>query len=134
MKISPDPNDPEVQAIAAFLRVLNAMENMRSSLSLAVRARGMSRDDDARDLARLAVAETNDAIKVLGAGGLAKSTEVSVLTARASLIAARVLLELADRLPLRPLIDIALDEAATRLRAARSALANPATLPPSYRN
>src|SRR5262249_25377282 len=33
VKISPDPNDPEVQAIAAFLRVLNALKNVRSSLN-----------------------------------------------------------------------------------------------------
>jgi hypothetical protein len=30
IKISSDPNDPEVQAISAFLRVLNALENIRS--------------------------------------------------------------------------------------------------------
>ena len=41
VKISSDPNDPEVQAIAAFLRVLNALENIRSSISVAERGRTM---------------------------------------------------------------------------------------------
>ncbi len=34
VSISADPNDPEVQAIAAFLRVLNALENIRSASML----------------------------------------------------------------------------------------------------
>jgi cytochrome c peroxidase len=32
IKISADPNNAEVQEIAAFLRVLNALENIRSSI------------------------------------------------------------------------------------------------------
>src|SRR5215831_2784334 len=134
VNISPDPNDPEVQAIGAFLRVLNALENIRSSLSLAVRAGGMRRDDDARDLAGLAVAETKDALQVLSAGGFVKSVEPSVLSARVNLTAARVSFELAASLPHRTLINNALDEAVASLRTARSALANTDTLPPSYRN
>ena len=46
VQISPDPNDPEVQAISAFLRVLNALENIRSSISLVGRAEAMSASDD----------------------------------------------------------------------------------------
>ncbi|HZO54592.1 MAG TPA: hypothetical protein VFB63_17900, partial [Bryobacteraceae bacterium] len=41
VQISPDPNDPEVQAISAFLRVLNALENIRSSINVAERGRLM---------------------------------------------------------------------------------------------
>lgn len=118
VNISPDPNDPEVQAISAFLRVLNALENIRSSINVAQRGRQMSRPEDARELAGLALAETVDAIQVLSAGALAKSVEPDVLSARAHLMAARALL----------------DAAARNLRAARSALADPATLPPSFRN
>ena len=42
VSISADPNDPEVQAIAAFLRVLNALENIRSSINVAERGRRMA--------------------------------------------------------------------------------------------
>ena len=41
--ISADPNDPEVLAIAAFLRVLNALENIRSSINVAEHGRTMTR-------------------------------------------------------------------------------------------
>jgi cytochrome c peroxidase len=133
VKISPDPNDPEVQAIAAFLRVLNALENIRSSISLVGRAKGMAANDDARDLAGLALAETKDAVAVLSAGALARSTEAGILSARAHLIAALLLLEAGAHLPVRPALDIALDQAASSLRAARSALADTSTLPGSYR-
>jgi cytochrome c peroxidase len=134
VKISPDPNDSEVQAIAAFLRVLNALENIRSSINIAERGRQMGRDDDARELAALAVAETGDALKVLSDGALAKNTEPGILSARANLFAARVSLNVAAHLPLRPAIDPVLVEAVDSLRRARSALVDTATLPPSYRN
>jgi hypothetical protein len=65
------PNDPEVQAIAAFLRVLNALENIRSSINVAQRGRTTTRAADLRDLARLSLAETVDAIEVLSQGALA---------------------------------------------------------------
>ena len=64
MSISADPNDPEVQAIAAFLRVLNALENIRSSLNVAERGRRMTRTDDMRELAGLSLAETIDAMQL----------------------------------------------------------------------
>ena len=51
MSISGDPGDPEVQAIAAFLRVLNALENIRSSINVAERGRVMAGADDKRELA-----------------------------------------------------------------------------------
>lgn len=134
INISADPNDSEVQAIAAFLRVLNALENIRSSLSVAERGRKSGTDEDGRELASLALAEALDAFEVLSEGALAKSREPGVLSARAHLIAARVALEVGRRLPSRQLIENALDQAARSLRAARAALANPATLPLTYRN
>src|SRR5262249_14761325 len=91
--ISADPKDSEVQAIAAFLRVLNALENIRSSINVAERGRNMGTDDDARELAALALAETIDAIEVLSEGALEKSHESGVLSTRAHLTAARVVLE-----------------------------------------
>jgi cytochrome c peroxidase len=132
--ISADPNDSEVQAIAAFLRVLNALENIRSSINIAERARKMGTDDDARDMAALALAETGDALKVLSDGALAKSVEPGILSARAHVMAAKAILDVGRRLPFLSLIENALDQAARRLRSARMALANPATLPPSFQN
>jgi cytochrome c peroxidase len=131
--ISDDPNDPEVQAIAGFLRVLNALENIRSSMNVAQRGRTMTSDADAHDLANLAFAETADAIKVLSEGALGKSREPGILSARANLAAAGSLLQVAQHMQ-RPAIDNVLQQATNRLRVARSDLANPVTLPASYRN
>jgi cytochrome c peroxidase len=131
--ISKDPNDPEVQAIAAFLRVLNTLENIRSSISLALRARSMTQDNDARDLAKLAVAEATDAINVLNAGSLVNSAEASILSARTSLITTRLSLEFAAEQIARQQLNMALEQSVASLRVARSALAFVDTLPPSYR-
>jgi hypothetical protein len=132
--ISQDPKDPEVQAIAAFLRVLNALENIRSSISVAERATTMTTEEDARELAELALAETVDAIEVLSEGALEKNHEAAVLAARAHLFSTKALLDLGRRLPARALIANVLEQAIRSLRAARSTLANPATLPSTYRN
>ena len=50
----------------------------------------MTVEEDAHDLARLALAETADAIKVLSEGALAASVEPEILSARAKLFAARL--------------------------------------------
>ena len=131
IKISADPNDAEVQAIAAFLRVLNAIENIRSSINVAERGRTMKRDEDARDLAGLALTETADAIKVLSEGALAATGEPGILSARVNLVSARAFLQTAQHMK-RPAIDDVLQQATNRLRAARSDLAIQATLPASY--
>jgi hypothetical protein len=133
VNISADPNDPEVLAIAAF-RVLNALENIRSSINIAERGRRMRTAADMRDLARLSIAETIDAIQVLSDGALARGIEPAILSARVRLPAARLALEAAGHLRTPESIDKLLDAATRDLRAARSALANPATLPPSFRN
>jgi len=133
IQISADPNDPEVQAIGAFLRVLNALENIRSSINVAERGRTMAREADAHDLARLAYAEAADAIKVVSEGALAKNVEPVILSARANLLAAGVLLQVAQYTP-RQAIDNVLQQTTSRLRAARSDLADPATLPASFQN
>jgi cytochrome c peroxidase len=134
VEISADPNDPEVLAIAAFLRVLNALENIRSSIEVAERGRTMTRVADLRDLARLALAETVDALEVLSQGAFATQSEPAVRSARIRLQAARAALELAKRLGVRWAIDELLALAVQQLRVARAALANPATLPRSFRN
>ena len=123
-----------MQAIAAFLRVLNALENIRSSIDLAERGRTRTRLSDLQDQARLSLAETVDGLEVLSNGAMATNSEVTVRAARLRLIAARVALEVAQHLRIRWAIDDLLSVAAQQLRLARSALVNPATLPPTFRN
>jgi len=60
----------EVEAVAAFLRVINALENIRSARDLAVRARNSTSNSIANELLRLAIAESEDAIKVLNCANL----------------------------------------------------------------
>jgi hypothetical protein len=93
----------------------------------------MAREADARDLARLAYAETADAIKVLSEGALERNIEPGILSARANAIAAGVLLQVVQYTP-HLAIDNLLQQATSRLRAARSELADPATLPASFLN
>jgi cytochrome c peroxidase len=132
--ISADPNDPEVLAIAGFLRVLNALENIRSSIDVAERGRKMTSVVDRRDLARLSLAETIDALEVLSEGALSTNSEPAIRSALIELRVARVALDVAQHLPGLPAIDNLLNVAVQHLRRARSALADPATLPPSFRN
>ena len=133
IQISKEPNDPEVQAIGAFLRVLNALENIRSSINVAERGRTMTSEADAHDLARLAYAETADAINVLSEGALAKNVEPGILSARANLLAAGVLLQVAQYTR-QSAVDSVLQLATSTLRAARSDLADKTTLPASFQN
>jgi cytochrome c peroxidase len=133
VSISADPNDAEVQAIAAFLRVLNALENIRSAINVAERGRTMTAADDMRDLARLSLAETVDAADVLSQGALARQMEPALGAARGRLLAVRLALDAAQHLQNRTAIDGLLTAALRNLRAARSSLADPATLPVSYR-
>ena len=133
VSISEDPGDPEVQAIAAFLRVLNALENIRSSINVAERGRVMAGTDDKRELARLSLAEVIDAMQVLSEGALARRIEAGLLSARVRLLVARLALDQARHLRLPQAIDPLLHVAVRQLRAARSELADPASLPPSFR-
>ena len=60
----------EVAAVGAFLRVINALENIRSSINLEIRARNARFLPDTVELLRLSIAELNDAIDVLHGAGL----------------------------------------------------------------
>jgi hypothetical protein len=132
--LSDDPNDPEVLAIGALLRVLNALENIRSSIDVAERGRTMTRVADLRDLARLSAAEAEDALQVLSGGALAATSEAGIRSARAKFELARLALGVAQRVPFPFAVHRLLGVALQQIREARTALANPATLPPSFRN
>lgn len=63
-----DLEDDEVLAIAAFLRVINALENIRSCLDFENRALAEFSVENAHELLRFSTFETADAIKVLRDG------------------------------------------------------------------
>jgi len=62
----------QVVAVASFLRVLNALENIRQSLELleSTAKNGFAERAEDRELLNRAVSETQDSIKVLDGGGL----------------------------------------------------------------
>ena len=62
----------QVVEVAAFLRVLNALENIRQSLELleSTAKNGFAERAEDRELLNRAVSETQDSIKVLDGGGL----------------------------------------------------------------
>jgi hypothetical protein len=60
----------EVEAVAAFLRVINVLENIRSSADLEIRAKGASSFSQAQELLKLSLSELEDAIEVLDGGSL----------------------------------------------------------------
>jgi len=62
----------QIVAIAAFLRVINALENIRQSIELLESSaeKDFARRKEARELLKRAVSETQDSIKVLDGGGL----------------------------------------------------------------
>ena len=134
VQYQPDPNDPEVQAIAAFLRVLNALENIRSSINVAERGRTMTTVADMRGIGP-AVAGRNhrrDAGSVQRRIG--EDLDAGILSARARLLAGKVALEAAQEAEAPQAIVNLLIVALRNLRAARTDLADPASLPPSFRN
>lgn len=60
----------EVAAVGAFLRVINALENIRSSIEIETRARNAKFLNDSVDLLKLSISELTDAVDVLHGGGL----------------------------------------------------------------
>jgi hypothetical protein len=73
-------------------------------------------------------------MQVLSQGALAGGVEPALMSARVRLLAARLELEAARHLRSLTAMEKLLVSAIRHLRLARSALANPATLPPSFRN
>ena len=60
----------EVEAVAAFLRVINVLENIRSSIDLETRAKSATSFSQAQELLKLILSELDDAIEVLDGGHL----------------------------------------------------------------
>ena len=98
-----DLDGTQVVAVAAFLRVINALENIRSAIELEKSARNLKDTEEGTRLLDLALAESEDAIGVLTAGGLHPE-------AVAPLREAKTLLESAERFGnLRDIIDLQKD-------------------------
>jgi len=74
----------QVVAVAAFLRVINALENIRQSIELleAGAAKGFADRKQGRELLKRAVSETQDSIKVLDGAGLHPDAVVHLQNAR----------------------------------------------------
>ena len=60
----------QIVAVAAFLRVINALENIRQSLELLEASLARPHDDETQELLKRAGEETRDSIRVLQGGGL----------------------------------------------------------------
>ncbi len=106
----------EVEAVAAFLRVINALENIRSAVDLATRARAATGAAQAGELIDLAISELEDAITVLRGAGLHAPTQGRLAAAQEALmVAAR---RHGDRRR-----DRAINEALVLMTAARGELA-----------
>ena len=73
----------EVEAVAAFLRVINALENIRSSVDLENRAKVATSFSQAQELLKLSIAELDDAIEVLDCAGLHPEAQKKLLAAAA---------------------------------------------------
>ena len=134
MDISGDPADPEVQAIAAFLRVLNALENIRSSINVAERGRTMATTADMRDLARLSLAEASMRWRSCPKAPWRDPMSLAFGPRGSNCARPAWRSSMAQSSANPQAIDNLLGVAVQHLREARSALANPASLPPSFRN
>lgn len=126
-------NQKETKRIAAFLRIVNALENIRSSIAMELRAKQMNTNDDVQQLIKLTLAETNDALDDLTNGSLVpeakvlNSTITSLNNAKTLLTNASSSTDLSMKLAL-------IDQAISEHRKARSGLADPLTLPTSFQN
>ncbi|HKQ72252.1 MAG TPA: hypothetical protein VJ810_00895 [Blastocatellia bacterium] len=73
----------EVEAVAAFLRMINVLENIRSSVDLENRAKAATNFSQAQELLKLSIAELDDAIEVLSGGRLHPDAKKKLLQAAA---------------------------------------------------
>jgi hypothetical protein len=111
----------QVGAVAAFLRTINALENIRSSIDLGERAK-RQRPAPANELLKLSVSELDDAIGVLSGGALILSPEAQ--SARGKLVTARAFVNQAIETADQSQRDALINQAIPQQRAARADLIN----------
>jgi hypothetical protein len=68
----------EVAAVGAFLRVINALENIRSAINIETRARNAKFLNDSVDLLKLSISELQDAVDALHGGGLHPEAQIKL--------------------------------------------------------
>jgi cytochrome c553 len=107
----------EVEAVAAFLRVINALENIRSAEDLALRARSTSNDGAAEELLDIAVNELVDTLEVLTCASLHPEAQGKVIQAGA-------VLKLASEISNKTARDVLINQALPLITSARSDLKN----------
>lgn len=135
VEISDDPKDKEVAAISALLRVLNVLENIRSSIVMETRAQ-QKKGKTQKELIALSIRENQDSITVLSNGALVTQLGGGPGIALANVLAADSLLKVAAGLPKSQSAQVKqlLTQAVEKQRAARLALVDPTTLPKSFQN
>ena len=105
-------NDQEIADVGAFLRAINALENIRSSLDLAGKARGFGQ---ANKLLLLAIADVRDAIKVLEGAGLYPAAVGDLKDAKEKLVEA-------SGTKVKAVRDVLIDQAMVEEVSARAAI------------
>jgi hypothetical protein len=103
----------EVTAVAAFMRAINALENIRSARDLAIRARNSTTLAIVDELLKLAISEAEDAHKVLDCGDLHFDAQRDLVDAINGLALAKAIND-------KFLRDIAITGAVVHLDRARS--------------
>lgn len=118
----------QVVALASFLRGINALENIRLSNRLDNQAKLVSNNSSARELAKLAIEENQDAIKVLQDGVLGNNPD-----AVKKLQKALYYQNLAQLSPSQVLRNALLNQALAQKLQARNSIAscNDSAIPPS---
>jgi hypothetical protein len=106
----------EVVAVAAFMRAINALENIRSARDLAVRARNSTDLAIVDELLKLAIAEAEDAHKVLNCGNLNFVAQKNLVDAIGQLVIAMGIDNKALRDPVITKAIAALDAARNDIR------------------
>ena len=107
----------ETQAIAAFLRVVNTLENIRSAVAFDVRAKALASQAAAAELLDLSIADTQDAIQVLNGGNLHADAALLLTQAIALDQQAKGISDQTQR-------NIVIDQAITLKRNANALIAN----------
>ncbi len=109
----------QVVAVASFLRALNALENIRLSDQLDNQAKQIANNKTARELAKLAAEENQDAIQVLREGVLGNSWQAALRLEKAAYYQ-----QLAQLSPAKVLRNAMLNQALAQKRQARALIAS----------
>ncbi len=126
-------NKKETNQIASFLRVINALENIRSSIVLGTKAKNSTQTKDAQELIQFAINETSDAIDVLSNGSL-KAEASSLSPAINNLNMIKTTLNTALSTSDTNMRNVLIDQVISQQRSTRALLADESTLPRSFLN